>query len=184
MIKWTAFTIATLAVALPAHAQDARVEPDHIVAVLKDAGYPAEVINDDPGYRQILSKTGEYQFLVEMYDCVNGKACETLEFYSNFPTEEKQTKERLDAFPGERGGARIALDRRGEATMREELDINQAGGLSDAQFIDELKAWETLVKDFVAYLTQPAGAAPAAAAAADAAEAAAGSAPAQVSDAS
>jgi len=154
-----------MAFATPAIAQEARVEPEHIVSVLKDNGYSAEVINNDPGYRQILSKTGDYQFLVEMYDCVDGKSCQTLEFYSNFPTVEKQTKERLDAFPGPRGGARIALDRRGEATMREELDINAPGGLSDAQFIERLKTWEVLVKDFVTYLTQPSAAATPAAAA-------------------
>jgi hypothetical protein len=171
MVKRIAFQIAALAVAVPAlviatpaQAQDVRVDPEHIMTVLKDAGYPAEAYNHDKGYRQILSKTGDYQFLVEMYDCEDGKNCETLEFYSNFPMEDKPTKEQLDAYAGPREGTRIALDRRGEPTIRQELDLGDSG-LTDEQFIDHVKTWETIVAGFTAYLRQPAGPSAAAAAA-------------------
>ena len=169
MIRLAAMLIAAMAIAVPAHAQEARVDPDHIMTVLKDAGYPAEYINDDDDYRQILSKSGDYQFLVEMWDCVDSKACQTLEFYSNFPMEEKPTKERIDAYSGPREGTRIWLDRRGDAVIRQELDINAPGGLSDEQFIAHLKSWETKLAGFAAYLTK----APSASAAADSAGAAA-----------
>jgi hypothetical protein len=154
MIKRTAILIAAMAVAVPAHAQEARVDPEHIMTVLKDAGYPAEPFNQDKGFRQILSKSGNYQFLVEMYDCVDGKACQTLEFFSNFPMEEKPTKERLDAYSGPREGARIWLDRRGDAVIRQELDINAPGGLNDEQFIAHVKTWETMLTGFAEYLTE------------------------------
>src|SRR5688572_11422429 len=93
MMKRVAILIAATALAAPAHAQDVKVDPDHIITVLQDTGYPAEYFegSDTKDYRQILSKTGNYQFLVEMYDCVDGKACETLEFYSNFPVERLPT---------------------------------------------------------------------------------------------
>jgi hypothetical protein len=168
MTNRIAFLIAAMAVAVPAQAQDARVDPDHIMSVLKDAGYSAEYINDDKAYRQILSKSSDYQFLVEMWDCVDGKECQTLEFYANFPLEEKPTKERLDAYSGPREGARIQLDRRGDAVIRQELDINAPGGLSDEQFVAKVKNWETMLGGFARYLTSPADApapAPAAAAA-------------------
>ena len=97
MIKPAAILIAAMAVAVPAHAQEARVDPEHILTVLKDAGYEAEPVNQDKGFRQLLTKSGDYRFLVEMWDCVDGKACQTLEFYANFPMEVKPTKERLDA---------------------------------------------------------------------------------------
>src|SRR5687768_9387753 len=176
--------IAALALAIPAQAQDARVDPDHIMTLMKDAGYPAEYYNTNKDYRQILSKSGDRQFLVEMYDCVDSKECQTLEFYSNFPTEEKPTKELLDAYAGPRGDARIALDRRGEATVREELDINGEGGLTDAQFLDRLKTWETVMAGFVAYLSQPAGTSATVEAAGAAAEAAASGPAGEVADAS
>jgi len=167
MIKRTAVLIAAIALAVPAHAQEARVDPEHIMTVLKDAGYPAEYFNRDKGFRQILSKSGNYQFLVEMWDCVDGTACQTLEFYANFPMEEKPTKERLDAYAGPREGARIVLDRRGDAVIKQELDINAPGGLSDEQFISHVKTWETMLTGFAEYLTQaPSASAPAAAVAA------------------
>jgi hypothetical protein len=173
MIKRVALLIAAMTIAIPAHAQDARVDPDHIMTVLKDAGYPAEYFNEDTDYRQILSKSGDYQFLVEMYDCVDGKACQTLEFYSNFPMETKVSKERIDAYSGPREGARISLDRRGDAVIKQELDINGEGGLSDQQFIDRLKNWETMLTGFAQYLTTPAGTSTAADAAGAAPDAAA-----------
>ena len=177
MTKRVALLIAAMTIAIPAHAQDARVDPDHIMTLLKDAGYPAEYFNEDTDYRQILSKSGNYQFLVELYECTDSKACKTLEFYSNFPMETKLTKERIDAYSGPREGARISLDRRGDAVIKQELDINGEGGLTDAQFVERLKNWETMLTGFAQYLTTPAEAS-AAASAADAAEAAAGSAPA------
>ena len=146
--------IAMLALAVPAQAQEARVDPDHIMTLLKDAGYPAEYFNEDTDYRQILSKSGDYQFLVEMWDCVDGKACQTLEFYANFPMQEKPTKERIDAYSGPREGARIVLDRRGDAVIKQELDINAPGGLSDEQFIAHVKTWETMLTGFARYLTE------------------------------
>lgn len=169
MMKRTALLVAAMAIAVPAHAQEARVDPDHIMTLLKDAGYPAEYFNEDDDYRQILSKSGDYQFLVEMWDCVDSKACQTLEFYSNFPMDEKPTKERIDAYSGPREGARIWLDRRGDAVMRQELDINAPGGLTDEQFIAHVKNWETMLTGFATFLTE----APAASAAADTAGAAA-----------
>lgn len=166
MIKRTAMLIAAMAIAVPAHAQEARVDPEHIMTVLKDAGYPAEYFNQDKGFRQILSKSGDYQFLVEMWDCVDGKACQTLEFYSNFPMEEKPTKERIEAYSGPREGARIQLDRRGDAVIKQELDINAPGGLSDEQFIAHVKNWETMLTGFAEYLIEAPSAAAAAASAA------------------
>ena len=166
MIKPAALLAAAIAIAIPAQAQDARVDPDHIMTVLKDAGYPAEYFNEDKDFRQILSKSGDYQFLVEMWDCVDGKACQTLEFFSNFPMEEKPTKERIDAYSGPREGARIWLDRRGEAVARHELDINVPGGLSDEQFIAHVKNWETMLTGFAEYLIEAHSAAAAAAPAA------------------
>lgn len=154
MIKPAALLIAAMTIAVPAHAQDARVDPDHILTVLKDAGYSAEAVNEDKGFRQILTDAGDYRFLVEMWDCVDGKACQTLEFYANFPMDEKPTKERLDAYSGPREGARIWLDRRGDAAIRQELDINAPGGLSDEQIVAHVKTWETVLKGFATYLTE------------------------------
>ena len=188
MTKRVVLLIAAMAIATPAQAQEARVDPDHIMTLLKDAGYPAEYFNDDSDYRQILSKSGDYQFLVEMYDCVDGKECQTLEFYSNFPLDEAPTKEKLDAYSGPRDGARIALDRRGDAVITQELEINGEGGLTDTGFIDSVKNWETMLSGFGKYLVEPGGSvatSPAADVAGAAAEAAASSAPAgEVADAS
>ena len=170
MIKPAAVLIAAMAIAVPAAtpalAQEARVDPEHILTVLTGAGYKAEAVNQDKGFRQILTEAGDYRFLVEMWDCVDGKACQTLEFYANFPMEEKPTKERLDAYSGPRDGARIWLDRRGDAVIRQELDINAPGGLSDEQFVAHVKDWETKLTGFATYLTEaPATSADAAASA-------------------
>ena len=171
MLKRVALLIAATTFAIPAQAQDATLDPDHIVSVLKDAGYPAEYFNQDADYRQILSKSGNYQFLVELYECTDSKACKTLEFYSNFPMEEAPTKAKLDAYSGPRDDARISINRQGTVVLRQELAISGEAPLTDERFLSSLKNWETIMAGFAEYLHEPEGSA-AADAAADAAEAA------------
>lgn len=157
MSKRTALLIAAMAIAVPAQAQEATVDPDHIMTVLKDAGYTAEAFNDDADFRQILTRTGNHQYLVEMYDCVDGKACKSIGFFSNFPVEDKPTKEKLDAYGGPRENTRIYLDRRGETNMRQEFEVNSEAALTDELFLARLKTWETMVNGLREYLVQPAG---------------------------
>jgi len=166
MMKRVALLIAATAFAIPAQAQEAALDPDHIVTVLKDAGYPAEYFNDDADYRQILSKSGNYQFLVELYECTDSKACKTIEFYSNFPMEEPPTKERIDAYSGPREDARISINRQGTVVLRQELALSGEAGLTDEQFLNSLKTWETIMTGFAEYLHEQAPEAPAAASAA------------------
>lgn len=145
--------VAAFGIVIPAHAQGATVDPDHIVSVLRDAGYPAEYFSEEADYRQILSKSGNHQFLVELYDCENGTACETLEFFAGFPMEEPPTAEVLDAFPGPREGARISIDRRGDPSIQ--LPVELSGeSLTDAEFIERLKSWETMLEAFVGFLVE------------------------------
>ena len=168
MMKRVALLIAATALAIPAHAQEVTVDPDHVITVLKDAGYPAEYFqgSNAKDYRQILSKSGNYQFLVELYECVDGKACQTIEFYSNFPMEEAPTKERLDAYSGPRDDARISINRQGVVVLKQEVAFSD-GGLTDQELIDRLKAWETVMSSFAEYLREP----PASTAAVEAADA-------------
>ena len=145
--------LAALALAIPAQAQETTVDPDHILSLLKGAGYLAEYFSEESDYRQILSKSGDRQFLVELYDCQEGKACETLEFFAGFPMAEPPTKEALDAYAGPREGARIYIDRRGDPSIQ--LPVELPGkGLTDGEFIDRLKGWETMMTDFAGFLAE------------------------------
>ena len=173
MTNRVALLIAATALAIPAQAQEATLDPDHFMTVLKDAGYPAEYFNDDADYRQILTKSGNYQFLVELYECVDSKACQTLEFYSNFPMDEAPTKARLDAYSGPREGARISINHQGIVVLKQEVAEASEGALSDEQFLARLKTWEAMLASFAAYLHEPPEGAATAAAPAGAAPAAA-----------
>ncbi len=174
MLKRVALLIIASALATPAYAQST-LDPDHIMTVLKDAGYPAEYYegSNASDYRQILSKSGNYEFLVELYECTDSTACQTIEFYSNFPNAKSPTKERIDAYSGPREGARLSINRQGVVVMKQEVAFSGEEGLTDAQFLDQLKNWETMMAGFAEYLHEPAGGSGIAEAAADAAEAAA-----------
>jgi hypothetical protein len=162
-MKRVAFALAAAAFATSAQAQEISIDPDHITAVLKQAGYPAENFNDDADYRQILTKSGNYQFLVEMSDCQNGTACQTIGFYSNFPMDTPPTKEKLDAYGGPLEGTRLSLDRRGAARLDQDLDMGE-NGISDEDFISHLKTFETVLAGVKAYLAGQPAPAPVAAA--------------------
>jgi hypothetical protein len=141
--------LAALSLAMPAQAQDAAVDPDHIAALLRGVGNSAEYFTEEATYRQILSESGGYKFLVELYDCNSGKACTTLEFFAGFPMDEPPTKEALDSYSGPREGARIYLDRSGHPSIQLPVEL---AGLTDAIFLDHLKNWEAIMTRFAGFL--------------------------------
>jgi hypothetical protein len=162
MTKRVVFTLAALAFATPAQAQDApTVDPDHFMTVLKDAGYPAENFSHEKDYRQILvSKPGSHQFLVEMYDCEDGKTCNSMEFFVTFPMDHPPTKEAIAAYSGPHDGASIDTDRRGAPRMVMDVELPDEG-LTDAVFLEKLAGWETMMAGFGDFLTGKPAAAPA-----------------------
>jgi hypothetical protein len=171
MLTRAALPLVALALAVPAQAQST-VEPDHLIDVMKDAGYKAEYFSQESDVRQILSETADYQFLVELYGCKQGKACNTVDFFVNVPMDNPPDKAALDAYDGPREGAEISLDRQGKPRMIYEIEMPDEG-LTDEQFIASIKSWETMLAGFVAFLSgKPAPANPAAADAAAAAAAA------------
>lgn len=171
-----ALIAAAMAFAVPAHAQST-VDPDHLITVLNDAGFPAEYFSQQADYRQILiSKPGNHQFLVELYDCENGKTCDTLEFFVGFPMENPPNKATLDSYSGPREGAEISLDRQGKPRMVLSIEVPD-DGLTDAGFIEQVQHWETMMSGFYAFLTGKPVPAPAAAPATEAAAAEGNAAP-------
>ena len=177
MIKRVVFALAALAIAAPAPAQEPpTIDPDHLMTVLKDAGYPSENYGNEKDYRQILvSKPGIHQFLVEMYDCEDGKTCNSLEFFVTFPMNNPPTKEAIAAYTGPHDGASIDTDRRGAPRMIMDIALPDEG-LTDAAFLEQVRSWETIMVGFNNFLAgKPVEAGPAAPAtvAGDAAPAAA-----------
>ena len=185
MLKRVAIIAAAAAFATTAHAQTT-VDPDHYMSVLKDAGWPAENFSDEKDYRQILvSKPGSHQFLVEMYDCEDGKTCNSMEFFVTFPMDNPPSKEALAGYTGPHDGADIDTDRRGAPRMVMSVHLPDEG-LTDVVFLEKVQGFETMMTGFYGFLTgKPATATPVEQAA-DAAEAAAAEAPATtpVADAS
>jgi len=177
MLKRVVFTLAALALAMPAHAQEApTVDPDHLLDVLKGAGYPAENFSHEKDYRQLLiSKPGFHQYLVEMYDCEDGKTCNTMEFFVTFPMDHPPTREAIAAYTGPHEGATLDTDRRGAPRMVMDVFLPDEG-LTDAAFLEQVHSFETMMAGFNNFLAgKPAEDAPAqAAAAGDAAPAPAG----------
>ena len=171
MVKHLA-VIAALALASPAHAQSTTADPEQVVALLKDAGYPAEPFGDQNGYRQVTSKVGDFEFTVDLFDCTAGKACELVLFYTAFkPSEDLPNKEAIAAYSGQQPGGRMFVDRRGAPVIELELNLAE-GALAPDQFADKLKTWETMLSAFADFLSgQPAPAAAVPAAATAAAEA-------------
>jgi len=164
MLRYISGLAAALAVATPAQAQDT-VDPDHIASLLRNADYPAEFFGDVSTYRQIVSRSGNYEFTVEFFDCTARKACEVLLFHTAFKKgDDPPTKAEIDAYSGRQPDGRTFLDRRGDPVVELELDLTD--GFSDTEFTDSLKAWDTMLTDFAGFLAgAPAPAAPAAAAA-------------------
>ena len=164
MMKHFAF-VAALALAGPVHAQTT-VDPDQVMTLLKNAGYPAEHFGDQSGYRQVMSETGDYQFSVDLFDCTAGKACSTMLFYTAFrPSDKTPTKEAIAAYSSQQPAGRMFVNRSGSPVIELELDLGD-DALTPARFADSLKTWDTMLVAFGNFLSgRPSPAAPAPAAA-------------------
>ena len=153
MINRVVLSLAALALATPAVAQESpTVDADHFMTVLKDAGYPAENFSNEKDYRQILvSKPGLHQFLVEMYDCEDGKTCNSMEFFVTYPMDHPPTKEAIAAYTGPHEGATLDTDRRGAPRMVMDIFLPDEG-LTDASFLEQVQKFEGIMTGFGNFL--------------------------------
>ncbi len=148
-MKFHCLAIAVLASAwaMPAQAQMVNAqEPNSVVSALLDAGYSAKLGTDAVGDPMITSSVGGTSFQIFFYNCVQHKACATVQFHSGYDLENPGL-ELINNWNRTQRFARGYLDKENDPILEMDLDLDD-GGMSRLLFIDNIEFWSTQLGEF------------------------------------
>lgn len=143
-----ALGLAALGAAGTAQAQMVTAQnPESVAKVLRDRGYRAELTKDPEGDPLIKSGAEGTNFLLLLFNCTNGKACATVQFYAGFDREGDYPLEKLNEWNRDNRFGRAYRDKEGDPVVEMDVDLDD-GGMSQALFEDNLEFWTSIVGKF------------------------------------
>ena len=149
-MKFHCLAVAALASAwaMPAQAQMVNAqEPNSVVSALLDAGYSAKLGTDAVGDPMITSSVGGTSFQIFFYNCVQHKACATVQFHSGYDLESPVGLELINNWNRTQRFARAFLDKENDPVLEMDVDLDD-GGMSRLLFIDNIEFWDTILVEF------------------------------------
>lgn len=148
VLKWLAAGVASLFLALPAHAQMVRAQdPQSVVNAMQAAGYSAKLGKDKVGDPMITSASSGTNFTVFFYNCIDNKECATVQFWSGYNTKEPISLQQINAWNAGQRFARAFNDKEDDPVLEMDVDLDD-GGMSRALFEDNLQYWVSLMAHF------------------------------------
>lgn len=138
--------VAALAAA-PLNAKTVTADVDQIAAILQKEGYQAKRAGEgaDPW---IESAMNGYSMAIYFYGCNDaGKECKSVQFYAGFTPKKKPSLQAMNDYARENRWGRIYLDTDGDPAIEMDVDM-EAGGMSEALFIDNIAYWNTILDNF------------------------------------
>tara|TARA_B100001179_G_scaffold231731_1_gene222423 strand:- start:3197 stop:3679 length:483 start_codon:yes stop_codon:yes gene_type:complete len=141
---------ASLFAATPTLAKNVTADLDQIAEVLRDNGYQAK-LEGEGNDRSIKTGMGGYTFVILPYGCdEDGADCKSVQFYSAFAPEKSPTLEEMNSYASANRFGRIYLDYEGDPAIEMDIDL-EAGGISEALFMDNLAYWEAVMVNFAEF---------------------------------
>jgi hypothetical protein len=143
---------AALGFAAPAAAADVQAQdPQSVVGALQQAGYRAQLDQDDTGDPLIRSAASGSDFLIFFYNCTDNADCRTIQFYAGYSEPSGATVETMNVWNRENRFGRAYLGDDGIARIEMDVDLDD-GGLSQALFEDNLEFWLAVMANFEEYV--------------------------------
>lgn len=140
-----------LLAATPAEAKNVTADIDQIAEILQKEGYQAK-IQGEGDERVIKTGMSGYTFLILPYDCNDeGEECKSVQFYTAFTPETKPTLEEMNTYASENRFGRIYLDSDRDPAIEMDIDL-EAGGMSQALFLDNLAYWDAIMVGFAEFV--------------------------------
>ena len=137
--------LALLLAPLPAMAQNVGADIDVLAGVISGEGYKAKISTED-GAPHILSESSGSPFAMLLMGCTENRNCTTVQFYAGF-SKKGVTLDTINSWNAEKRFGRAYLDDEGDPVI--EMDINlDHGGVSRANFVDNLDVWIELMGAF------------------------------------
>ena len=142
---------ATLApIAVSAQSLVEAGDPDRLVELLHEGGYVAERTTDGVGDPMIDVTLPGTSFEVYFYDCTDGSDCLTLQLSSGYDLPDGMSLERANEWNRDKRYATVYLDEEDDPFLQ--MDLNIDYGVTDKNFIDNVKMYVRLVGKFEDYI--------------------------------
>ena len=92
-----------------------------------------------------------YNFIILPFSCdENGDDCKSVQFYTAFAADTDPTLEEMNNYASENRFGRVYLDQDGDPAIEMDIDL-EAGGMSEALFMDNLAYWEAIMVNFAEF---------------------------------
>ena len=129
---------ALAAMAFPAQSQNVTAsDPGSIVRAMHGAGYQARLTTAEDGNPQIDSGASGSNFSIFFFDCTDGRDCRAIQFHSSYE-HPAPALEQLNLWNRETRYARGFISESGTPTIEMDVNLDAAGGISNALFLDNL----------------------------------------------
>ena len=139
----------------PAPAEDRIVEVSSIegvAALMREAGYKAEIKVAKDGDVYILSATGGNGFQVLFYGCKGRVSCDSFEFFSWFKHEDFFSAELANEWNSNHRFLKVSIDKDGD--LVEYASMSSVGKMTYANFIDYIEWYETMDNELIKFVAE------------------------------
>lgn len=161
MHKLILATATLIAISGAAHSADDGVcetglicasDPATIVSAMQEEGYRAKLGKDKGGDPLIRSEASGYEFEVYFYNCVEGKNCKTIQFYTGFIAEDDNTPAYANKWNAQNRFIKAYANEKKELAL--EYDITTVGGVNKRNFADTLDWWASMLGVFANFVKE------------------------------
>jgi len=157
---WVRALAFVAALALPASAMAAdRVvdvsSVENVAALLKEAGYKAEIRKGENGTSYIVSGVNGASFNVNFYGCTNDKGCDSIDFYTWDKKEPFFSTAMANEWNASKRFLKIAIDKDGD--LSEFLCVSTLGNMTFANFKDYIEWFASMEGDLNKFLAEKRG---------------------------
>lgn len=152
-MRLVALAAAALIATGPAAAADSPVDaarPDTVVDAVREAGFRAQLTEDDYGDPMIETSMAGVDILIIFYDCQDHAACESLQLSAGFDRENPMLAQRVEEWNAARRFGTVSLDEEGDPYLR--WDVITKGGISFEAFESTLRGYESTIGEFATFV--------------------------------
>jgi len=153
-IRMIAFGLA-MAAPIGAQAADRVVDVssvDGVAALMREAGYKAEIKKGKDGSGYIQSGVNGGDFQVFFYGCKEDKGCDSFEFYSFFKKEPFFSAEMANEWNVGKRFLKVAIDKEGD--LSECVYVSALGNMTYANFKDYIEWYASMDSDLASFIKQ------------------------------
>ena len=139
--------------ASPAIAQDKLFDarqPGELAVALRDAGYKAELKNNDKGTPIITSSANGDPFTITFYGCTAAIDCGSFEFFSWYKKEPLFTVAFVNEWNTSKRFLRASIDKDGDLALS--MDVAGEGKMTQAAFADNVDWFQTMTGEISKFI--------------------------------